>query len=335
VLGTKPLDYANFHLRVETMRTDGEGTTRLHFCALLPEEGGTSYVIDINRTEQERALGTQRTGTLHRGHPLIRGGVPVLQSAEDTSLKPGEWFFLEVILTGDRVRVLVKEKLVIDYTDNTKMRKQGRILLAKFTTTIRIRTIEIKELPPIAKSEPPPSNPDKPQANKPSAEGSTSSPVARMATDLAKTSGPRFELLLHTYRIGKGTEYTEALCLAIPQMSGDSQQKAREALAERLARMKDETLVEYLQDEDDEIRRAAAFAIGQKESKTLIPNLIALLRDHEMSVVRAAHASLKLLTDKDFGPAAKATREERDQAVLKWTAWWSKQRKKSDAPPQK
>jgi hypothetical protein len=52
------------------------------------------------------------------------------------------------------------------------------------------------------------------------------------------------------------------------------------------------------------------------------------LRDPEIDVVRAAHASLKSLTSEDFGPAATATREQRDQAVQQWAAWWSKQRKK-------
>jgi HEAT repeat protein len=135
--------------------------------------------------------------------------------------------------------------------------------------------------------------------------------------------------LLETMEEAKGLKYTEALAAAIPHLEGESHRKAREALANRLTRMKDETLADYLQDDDAEIRRAAALAIGQKESKKLLPHLISLLRDSEISVVRAAHASLKALTGEDFGPAAKATREERDQAVLKWIEWWSKQRKKS------
>jgi hypothetical protein len=153
---------------------------------------------------------------------------------------------------------------------------------------------------------------------------------AQLADLVLKARPPRQMKLLEAMEKEKGSKYTEALAAAIPKLEGEAHSKAREALANRLTRMKDETLVEYLQDEDDEIRRAAALAIGQKESKTLVPNLIALLRDHEMSVVRASHASLKALTEKDFGPAAKATREERDQAVLKWTAWWSKQRKKAE-----
>jgi hypothetical protein len=150
----------------------------------------------------------------------------------------------------------------------------------------------------------------------------------QLAESLLKATGTQRDELIESMENEKGVKYTEALAAAIPKLDGDSHRKAREALANRLTRMKDETLQEYFQDDDPEIRRAAAIAAGQKDSKTLVPYLISLLRDPENSVVRAAHASLKSLTEKDFGPAATATREERDQAVQKWIAWWSKQRKK-------
>lgn len=151
---------------------------------------------------------------------------------------------------------------------------------------------------------------------------------ARLADALLKAQPARRAKLLEKMEAEKGVMYTEALAAAIPKLDGDDHRKAREALANRLTRMKDDTLADYLQDEDAEIRRAAALAIGQKESKKLLPNLISLLRDSDARVVRAAHASLKALAGEDFGPSTRATREERDQAVLKWVEWWSKQRKK-------
>ncbi len=144
-----------------------------------------------------------------------------------------------------------------------------------------------------------------------------------------KATGPRRAELLEKLENEKGAKYTEALAAAIPKLQGEERRKARQALADRLTRMKDDTLVEYLRDEDAEIRRAAALAVGQKDSKALLPDLIALLRDPEPDVIAAAHASLKEMTGQDFGPNAKATREEREQAVLKWIAWWSKNRKKN------
>jgi hypothetical protein len=157
---------------------------------------------------------------------------------------------------------------------------------------------------------------------------STSPESGQLAEDLLKATGRSRDQMLETMESGKGGKYTEALALAIPQLEGETRKKAREALANRLTRMKDETLEAYLQDEEPEIRRAAAIAAGQKDSKLLVPNLIGMLRDPEIDVVRAAHASLKSLTSQDFGPSATATREERDQATQKWAAWWSKQRKK-------
>ncbi|HEY7327848.1 MAG TPA: HEAT repeat domain-containing protein [Gemmataceae bacterium] len=148
-----------------------------------------------------------------------------------------------------------------------------------------------------------------------------------LADSLLKATGPGRDELIGTMENEKGVKYTEALAAAIPKLEGEAHRRAREALANRLTRMKDETLQEYFQDGDAEIRRAAAIAAGQKDSKALVPHLISLLRDTEISVVRAAHASLKALTGKDFGPAGTASREQRDQAVQKWIAWWSKQRK--------
>ncbi|HWG46352.1 MAG TPA: HEAT repeat domain-containing protein [Gemmataceae bacterium] len=149
----------------------------------------------------------------------------------------------------------------------------------------------------------------------------------RLARALVKASGDRRTELMEQMRDEKGVQYTEALAVAIPQLEGGAYRKAREALAERLTRLKEKSLIAYLVDEDAEIRRAAALAVAMKESKTLIPHLIPLLGDTEMSVVRATHAALKELTGQDFGPATNASREDRDQAALKWLDWWNKRPK--------
>jgi hypothetical protein len=57
--------------------------------------------------------------------------------------------------------------------------------------------------------------------------------------------------LLATYRDTKGVQYTEALALAVSRAPGEeSRQRFREALADRMARLTDKTLLTYLQDED-------------------------------------------------------------------------------------
>lgn len=142
-LGTKRLYQGDFHLRSETMLTDGEAGS-LAVCANL---GGTSYKIAINGSDKGKELSTPKTGSLQRGHPGVPGPTPMLQLAQDASLKPGEWFKLEVLVTGNRVRVLVKGKVVVDYTDQVTM-KAGRIFLTMTpgTRTMKFRKIEIKDL---------------------------------------------------------------------------------------------------------------------------------------------------------------------------------------------
>jgi HEAT repeat protein len=105
---------------------------------------------------------------------------------------------------------------------------------------------------------------------------------------------------------------------------GAVKSKARDALAERLTRMNVVTLKDKLQDDDLEVRRAAALATAMKEERTLVPRLIEMLTDDEAPVSRAALAALKSLTKQDFGPEAEATRAERDKAVVAWKSWWEK-----------
>jgi hypothetical protein len=152
--------------------------------------------------------------------------------------------------------------------------------------------------------------------------------AARLGMALVKALPAEQEALLAKYQKTQGVVYTQALAVAIPQLKGAIQGKARDALAERLARMTVATLRSRLQDEDVEMRRAAARACAMKADPGPIPDLINRLDDPEPAVARAAHAALKELADgKDFGPAADAGQAERQAAITAWKAWWSKQKK--------
>src|SRR5262249_10956449 len=107
-----------------------------------------------------------------------------------------------------------------------------------------------------------------------------------MAHTLPHASGAGRDARLDGQRKNKGVENTEALAAAIPHLEGADRNKAREALATRLARMKVTTLREYLQDPDPEIRRAAALACAAKDGKMLVPDLIRLLNDTDPVVER-------------------------------------------------
>jgi hypothetical protein len=169
--------------------------------------------------------------------------------------------------------------------------------------------VESKDKP--AHEEPAVKPPKDPAETRPPAPPAEETEGGRMARELAQASAERRDDLMQKYRDGKGVTYTEALAGAIPQLSGDDKRKARDALAERLTRMKPDTLSRYFQDQDAEIRRAAALAAAMKEAKTLIPDLIPMLSDAEPAVAHAAHAALKDLTGEKLGP----TEEE-------WKSWW-------------
>jgi hypothetical protein len=175
----------------------------------------------------------------------------------------------------------------------------------------------VKPLKPVGIGEKPP------REGKP-AEKPVEAAVARLTDELVKAPASGREKALEKLRNGKGVQYTEALVGAIGKLDGENKRKAREALADRLTRMKPATLREYMKDEEAEIRRAAALAGAMKDARELVPDLIRLLNDPELIVERAAHAALKALSGKDFGPAASADKATRAKAVAAWQEWWKK-----------
>jgi hypothetical protein len=152
--------------------------------------------------------------------------------------------------------------------------------------------------------------------------------AAGLCVSLILGSAAQQWLLLEKLKEGKGVVYTEALAAAIPYLSGRARHTARNALAERLARMTAATLRDKMQSGDAEIRRAAALACALKQDKALIPDLMALLADTQPVVHRAAHVALKELTGTDFGPTAGADAKQRELALAAWKQWWNAQRGK-------
>jgi hypothetical protein len=150
--------------------------------------------------------------------------------------------------------------------------------------------------------------------------------VARLGKELVQAAGSQRDKLLDKMRDGKGVVYTDALAGAIKQLDGEARKKAREALADRMARMTSATLGAKLEDDNPEVRRAAALAVAMNEDKAHVERLIGLLDDKEKTVNRAAYAALKSLSGEDHGPSADATPEERKKAVAAWRAWWKKEK---------
>jgi|SRR5579883_23503 len=148
-----------------------------------------------------------------------------------------------------------------------------------------------------------------------------------LASKMLKASNTDWTKLLTGTRDAKGAMNTRALVLTATNTTGERKKAAREALAERLCRMTPATLRTMLKSEQAELRRAAALACAMKDDKDHIPDLIDMLTDADESVVRAAHAGLKSLTGKDFGPAAGASSGQKALAVSAWKEWYAKEKK--------
>jgi hypothetical protein len=123
---------------------------------------------------------------------------------------------------------------------------------------------------------------------------------ATVATELFRATGENWSASLKRVRDAKGAENTSALLAVIPLLDGARQQEARDALAERLARMNAATLRGMLKAADAELRRAAALACAMKDDKAHAPDLVGALEDKDPAVAKAARAGLKSLTGKDF-----------------------------------
>jgi hypothetical protein len=149
--------------------------------------------------------------------------------------------------------------------------------------------------------------------------------ASQLAGDLVKSNEQARADLLQQLRDGKGSQYTQALAGVIARLDVAGRKQAREALTTRLVRMKPGTLREYLSDESTEIRRSAALAAGEKNSKMLVPELIGLLGDSEALVATAAHKALKKIAGRDFGPEVGASRAETTRSIRAWQAWWKLQ----------
>lgn len=150
--------------------------------------------------------------------------------------------------------------------------------------------------------------------------------AGKLARDLLAAEGDDQRKLFDKYRDTPGAEYTQALLDLAGTNTDVVQDRARDALASRLTRMKATTLNEYLKNENRELRFAAARACGAKGDKSHTPELIRLLADPDAGVIQAARVGLKLLSGKDFGPDANATATDKKKSVVAWQKWWDSQK---------
>jgi uncharacterized protein (TIGR03067 family) len=138
-------DYKNFHFRVEAMINDG-GRSAQGFRAKFGPGTPEGYKVAINSTSQE--LSGLRTGSLY--FLRISTNYP-LESFRDTLVRPDTWFTQEVIAEGNRFRVLIDGKEIVDCLDKDKTYTRGFFAFERpdRNTILKVRKIEVKELPPL------------------------------------------------------------------------------------------------------------------------------------------------------------------------------------------
>lgn len=140
----------------------------------------------------------------------------------------------------------------------------------------------------------------------------TAADASKIVREMANADPAKFNELVDQLTAAKGGEATRALREAIDSASASRKPRLREALALRFKRLSAKSLRDYLQQEDKELRSAAARAIGEKGAKDMIPDLIPLLQT-DAQTREAALTALKTLTGQDFGPGTDG-----------WTRWWQK-----------
>ena len=139
---------------------------------------------------------------------------------------------------------------------------------------------------------------------------------------LEGATGDEQKGVLESLSEGRDNGNIETLAQSIPKLSEDRQLEARETLTRRLTQMTATALRDKLQDDNVEVRCAAALACGRKLAKEHISDLLQLLDDPEMDVILSARVALSELTGEDFGPTSDADSQARTEAAEAWRNWW-------------
>lgn len=110
---------------------------------------------------------------------------------------------------------------------------------------------------------------------------------------------------------GKGFEYSEALVEAIQKLSSNAaKDSAREALANRFRRLKNDAIATNLNHENREVKLAAVTAAKLKNDIANAAALIPVLQDQDPGVSAAALEALKAISGQDFG-----------KSINGWSRW--------------
>jgi hypothetical protein len=157
IVGTGPVghlysdrdDYENFIYRVEAKINDG-GNSGQYFRTQFGKGFPKGYEAQINATHRDPI----KTGSLY---PSFNS--KLTQEQKDKILikkcphKPDEWFTQEVIADGNHIIIKVNGEKTVDFVDENNTYTKGHFAIQQHDpgTTIMVRKIEVKELPPTKK----------------------------------------------------------------------------------------------------------------------------------------------------------------------------------------
>lgn len=138
-------DYDNFHLRMETQLCEGGFGSLFLRCGPYSDglAGNKTYAIRIGTDQGVSPV----TGSLVLSAHFDESVPFKLADAAAIPLRPGEWFPLEIMAEGNRLRVLVNGKTAVDYKDANATFTAGRLgLVCRGKAAVRFRKMEVKEL---------------------------------------------------------------------------------------------------------------------------------------------------------------------------------------------
>ena len=149
-LFTNRADYADFHLRCETMLSRGQNAPVSFRSSVGRVSDGekVQYTANIAGTERPTE-GSDKTAatTGNLAFQIQPATWQLIAEAASVPIKVGEWFKFEVVAKGPRIQVFVKDKKVVDYVDVEKTFSTGSIGFGcRPGSTVVFRKIELKDL---------------------------------------------------------------------------------------------------------------------------------------------------------------------------------------------
>jgi hypothetical protein len=135
-------DFADFHLRVEA-RVDDKGESGIWFRS--PFDPKWPAGNPARTSSFEAKINSTGPSSLKTGSLLVADKAP--NPVRQTSIRPGQWFTMEVIAEDNRIVVKVDGRRTASFTDDQRRFRKGCIILQKAddTTLVEFRKIEILE----------------------------------------------------------------------------------------------------------------------------------------------------------------------------------------------